>query len=111
MILEMFQFFWLDYQDFMGNLRGRHGDFRQLYSRIGVSCCLDNLSPADVQQFIQDNFSEVNNEILKKFYIKSQGNARHLSKLIKRVKKLMKLNECNVVEVDIIDAASEMLVI
>ena len=94
----------------MANIRGKKGDFQQLYSRIGISTSLDKLTPADVHSFIKKEFNTENTKLLKEFYSYSKANARHLTKLIKRAKSLLKINECEL-DSEIIEEAAKMLVI
>ncbi|MGI6394529.1 MAG: hypothetical protein ACOX2F_07360 [bacterium] len=73
------------------NLRGKNGDFAQLYSRIGVSSKLEVLKEADTEMIVKSVFPD-SNGIWKTFHSESLGNTRRLTKLIARSVMVSDLN-------------------
>lgn len=66
------------------NLKGRRGEFLQLYSRVG--CCLNignELSSDDINAIALLMVSGDDRKLLEQLYKSSSGNARRLSKLIR----------------------------
>lgn len=73
------------------NLRGKRGEYKQLYSRIGFVCDLaDKLPDADIQILIQNAIGtdEFDDHLIKV----SGGNARRLNKIMRGVNRLTKLH-------------------
>lgn len=75
------------------NIKGLHGQYRQLYSRVGIASKLEILSQEDVETILKSVLKEFSNSILKAFYTHSRGNGRTLSKLIKRSLRIAELND------------------
>jgi len=94
----------------ISNLRGRCGEYQQLYSRVGIATSLSKLNSNDIFEFVSKKFNNPKANLLKDFCVYSKGNARHLTKLINRSSNLAKLNECELNQ-DILKAAAQVLVI
>ena len=73
------------------NLRGKKGEYKQLYSRIGfVGDLSDRLPEQDIGLLSQATIgTDVFND---KLYKACHGNARRLNKLLRGVNRLSKLN-------------------
>ncbi|MGT3827029.1 AAA family ATPase [Enterobacter kobei] len=92
------------------NLKGRRGEFLQLYSRVG--CCLNignELPVDDIHAITRQVISYSDESLLSKFYEKSGGNARRLAKLICGSIRMAEGNN-KPVSAAIVDKFSEMLI-
>lgn len=94
----------------INNLRGRKQQYRQLYSRVGISYKVGKLSPEDTKEIIHSVFPS-SNGLYKTFHEKSDGNARTLSKLIARVDRVAKINHQKEITEKVITKAAELLMI
>ncbi len=90
------------------NLQGKRGEFKQLYSRIGMQFEMPSKLPMqDIESLSStalgtDEFSEKLNKV-------SHGNARRLNKLCRGVVRVAKRNDVEINE-SLIDTCSELLV-
>lgn len=90
------------------NLRGARGEYKQLYSRIGLALDIKNRLPAaDIGMFCEaalgsDAFNEHLNTV-------SSGNARRLNKLLRGVNHMSKINNAPVTDA-MIDRFADMLI-
>jgi len=91
------------------NLRGRRGEFAQLYSRVGIACSVSGLKETDVEKLVHTALPG-SNGIWENFYKASKQNARHLSQLIYRSKRIAEINNCKI-SAQVITRAAEMLLI
>lgn len=76
----------------IANLRGKQGEYKQLYSRVGVYRQLEALTLADVQKLVTQVYPNTDEMLCKCFLEQSQGNARLLTKILARVVRLESLN-------------------
>lgn len=90
------------------NLRGKSGEFAQLYSRVGVAAKLTRLTPEDTTQIGKTVFPNLNG-LSRTFFELSKGSARTLSKLLNRSLKIAELNGSEVTE-EVVQAAAEFLI-
>lgn len=67
----------------ISNLRGKRGEFKQLYSRVGIITQLEEWSDGDVRLVVQAVFTNTNG-VSRTFYELAKGNGRKLEKLILR---------------------------
>ncbi|EDG5395806.1 AAA family ATPase [Salmonella enterica subsp. enterica serovar Bovismorbificans] len=93
------------------NLKGRRGEFAQLYSRVALALNLgDTLTRDDFQQIATDLIPEAASpEISEALYARSLGNARRLFKLARGVYRICDISNASV-SVQAIDKFSEMLI-
>ncbi|ECN1279258.1 AAA family ATPase [Salmonella enterica subsp. enterica serovar Typhimurium] len=93
------------------NLKGRRGEFAQLYSRVALALNLgDTLTRDDFQQIATDLIPEAASpEISDALYARSLGNARRLFKLARGVYRICDISDASV-SVQAIDKFSEMLI-
>lgn len=93
------------------NLKGRRGEFAQLYSRVALALNLgDTLTRDDFQQIATDLIPEAASpEISEALYARSLGNARRLFKLARGVYRICDISDASV-SVQAIDKFSEMLI-
>lgn len=90
------------------NLRGKRGEYKQLYSRIGFVCDLaDRLPDDDIGELIFGVFGT--NDFNDSFVKASGGNARRLSKLIRGVNRIAKMNN-KPISAKMVQRISEMLI-
>lgn len=90
------------------NLRGKRGEYKQLYSRIGFVCDLaDRLSDSDIGELVLGVLGD--NECNDSFVKASNGNARRLSKIIRGVNRIAKMNN-KPVSAKMVQRISEMLI-
>lgn len=90
------------------NLRGKRGEYKQLYSRIGFVCDLaDRLPDSDIGELAYGvlGTDEFNESLVKA----SNGNARRLSKLIRGVNRIAKMNN-KPINAKMVQRISEMLI-
>ncbi len=78
-------------QKLMENLRGRSKSLAQLYSRVGRAVRLDKLTPEDTEKIIHAAIPN-SNGVWKTFHEQCTGNARILSKFIRRTKRIADRN-------------------
>ncbi len=73
------------------NLRGKRGEYKQLYSRVGFACDIkDRLPDEDVVMLVSAVFG--NDEYADELVKASGGNARRLNKILRGVNRLVKIN-------------------
>lgn len=90
------------------NLRGARGEYKQLFSRVGLALDIKTRLPAaDINMFCEAALdTDVFNERL---YEVSKGNARRLNKLLRGVRRIAVINNTDVNE-EIIERFAEMLI-
>lgn len=91
------------------NLRGKRGEYAQLYSRVGVACKVNGLSEDDTELIVGEYLPGTNG-VWMDFFRFSNQNARHLTKLIHRAARIAEINERQV-DGKVVKAAAEMLLI
>lgn len=91
------------------NLRGKKGEFAQLYSRIGVSSKLEALRETDTEMIVKSVFPDSNGS-WKTFHAESHGNTRRLAKLIARSAMVADLNSVPINH-DLIKETATLLII
>ncbi|ECI7964147.1 ATPase [Salmonella enterica subsp. enterica] len=93
------------------NLKGRRGEFAQLYSRVALALNLgDTLSRDDFNQIAVDMMPEAGeSDIGDALYARSLGNARRLFKLARGVYRICDISQAPV-SVGAIDKFAEMLI-
>lgn len=93
------------------NLKGRRGEFAQLYSRVALALNLgDTLSRDDFNQIAMDMMPEASEAgIGDALYTRSLGNARRLFKLARGVYRICDISQVPV-SVGAIDKFAEMLI-
>lgn len=72
----------------IANLRGKKGEYKQLYSRVGLYNQIDAWEEEDTKMIISKIYQDIN--LVKVFHQLSKGNGRKLEKLIKRTTKAAK---------------------
>lgn len=92
----------------LGNLRGRKGDYAQLYSRVGIPVKLLPITEEDAKKIVQCVFPGINN-MCNLLFAESKGNPRTLWKLARMSKRICDLNNSQLNE-SIIKRASELLI-
>ena len=88
-------------------LRGSHGEFAQLFSRVGIHVQVDGLTPGDTQAMVGATIPE-GNGIWKDFHRASRGNARTLAMLLKRTIRSSRGAE---ITPELVESAAETLII
>ncbi len=91
------------------NLRGKRGDYAQLYSRVGIATKLHPVSANDAQAFTSVIFPD-SNGIWNDFLQHCNGSVRTLTKLILRTARIAELNKTNVTK-GMVQKAAETLII
>lgn len=90
------------------NLRGKKGEFAQLYSRVHVFVSLESLKPHDTEMIV-NNAVKNKNGIWRIFHEVSGGNTRVLSKLLNRTIKLSEINNTQMNKTLIKEASKTLL--
>ncbi|MCU7494735.1 MAG: AAA family ATPase [Ignavibacteria bacterium] len=93
----------------ISNLRGKKGEYAQLYSRVGIATRLDSLKHQDTEAIVKSVLPS-SNGIWKEFHEYSGGNTRILCKMLLRSRRLAQINECDVTK-EIVKKTAEMLII
>lgn len=90
------------------NLRGNKNQYQQLYSRVGVSKKLEELTLSDVDSILQATSHDI--KLSESYLEHSKGNTRVLSKLIMRAARVANINKIELTEKTIAETA-EMLIV
>lgn len=93
----------------ISNLRGKKGEYAQLYSRVGVAGKLESLKPEDTQAIVSSAITS-GNGIWKTFHDAAYGNTRILSKLLLRSIRVSELNNM-LISPEIVRETAKMLII
>lgn len=93
----------------IANLRGKRGEYAQLYSRVGVAVKLESLKPEDVESFVRSVLPK-SNGLWKTYDKESNGNTRILTKLLRRSMRLAEINHI-AIDAGVIQDAAKTLII
>jgi DNA transposition AAA+ family ATPase len=93
----------------IANLRGKKGEYAQLYSRVGIAGRLETLKESDTQEIVASMIPS-SNGLWKTFHAESYGNARRLGKLALRSARVAGINKMPI-DVEIIKETAKMLII
>lgn len=93
----------------IANLRGKKGEYAQLYSRVGVATKLEELKATDVEAIV-GSVIKGSNGLYKVYYECSKGNTRVLSKLILRSLRVAEINSMAISE-EIVRETAKMLIV
>ncbi|MEM4313421.1 MAG: AAA family ATPase [Thermoplasmata archaeon] len=93
----------------IANLRGKRGEFKQLYSRIGIVMQLEDWSDSDTKLIVQTVFPSTNG-VYKTFHELSKGNGRKLEKLILRTSRAARTGKKEITE-RLVKSAAEVLIL
>jgi DNA transposition AAA+ family ATPase len=91
------------------NLRGKRGEYSQLYSRVGALIKLEALQEGDTEMLVKSVLPSLNG-MWRVFHEQCHGNARVLSKLLFRSMQIAKING-KVVTPEIVRGAAQTLII
>ncbi|MDE9466855.1 AAA family ATPase [Xenorhabdus bovienii] len=93
------------------NLKGKRGEYKQLYSRVGFALPMgDSLPAADIQQIARSLLPEVDGDDIRQALFKAcKGNARRLFKYLRGVSRASQLSG-QPVDVGMINEFSKMLI-
>lgn len=93
----------------IANLRGKRGEFKQLYSRVGMVIQIDEWSEVDTKLVVQTVFPNTNG-VYKTFHDLAKGNGRKLEKLIFRTSRAARSGKKEITE-RLVKTAAEMLLL
>lgn len=93
----------------IGNLRGKRGEYAQLFSRVGVKGVLQVLDPSDTELFVKNALPD-SNGVYKTFHSVANGNTRVLTKLIRRSIRMSEINNMPI-DKDLVTEAGKSLMI
>ncbi len=93
----------------ISNLRGKKGEYAQLYSRVGIAGKLEGLKPQDTEKIVHSVIPS-SNGLWKAFHEASNGNTRVLGKLLLRSQRVAELNNVTI-SPDVITETARMLII
>jgi DNA transposition AAA+ family ATPase len=91
------------------NLRGKKGEYSQLYSRIGMAVPLDTLTPDDSREIVASMIPSANG-LWKTFHQEAHGNARALSKLIFGTMRVARINKIESISADVVRQTARFLI-
>lgn len=94
----------------VSNLRGKKGEYAQLYSRVGTYRALEKLTEEDVAKLVKQALPD-NEALAPVFLTECGGNARVLTKLLNRTIRLQTLNNKRTVNAELIRQAKQTLLI
>ena len=92
----------------INNIRGKKGEYAQLYSRIGYAIKLETLQPQDTFELVKQIVPN-GDKLYKKYHTASYGNTRILSKLLYRSIRVAQLNNIEIDE-DVIEETAKILI-
>lgn len=94
----------------LANLKGKRGDFKQLYSRIAGVFSLEKLKEDDVAKIVKARLGDdVGQENIEAFFLQSNANGRTLKFLVSETARLCRVNKREVSPKIIEKAASLLL--
>lgn len=93
----------------VANIRGKRGQYEQLYSRIGIAGRLNSLRPEDTETIVNSVIKE-DSKIWKSFHEESSGNTRVLTKLLMRSTRVAEINSIPV-DSHIVKETAKMLIV
>jgi DNA transposition AAA+ family ATPase len=91
------------------NLRGKKGEYAQLFSRVGVSGRLDSLRLTDTEMLVRSVLPAANG-ICKTYHAECHGNTRVLSKLLARSLRVARNSGVDLDD-EVVRATAQMLII
>ena len=92
------------------NLRGRHGELKQLYSRVAFKLDLgDSLPDDELKAIAIESIKELDTAAAAELVAASNGNTRRLAKMVRGVARMAKINNVPI-DVEMIRAFQEMLI-
>ncbi len=91
------------------NLRGKKGEYAQLYSRVAMHCEVGDIQYEDAREIINGAIPGVNG-MSEMIFDKCAGNARVLEKLLKRCMRLMAINNTHLNEQVVINASKALII-
>lgn len=92
----------------VANLRGKRGEFKQLYSRVGLITTLDDWSVTDTKMVVQSVIPS-SNGVYNSFHSYARGNGRKLEKLILRTSRLSRMSGKEITDKLVQNAAEFLL--
>jgi DNA transposition AAA+ family ATPase len=90
------------------NLKGRKGEYAQLYSRVGIAVKLPSISGADAAAILDMMLPGTVDSVKKAFREESSGNARRLCKMVVRSRHIAHANNTDIT-VETVRAAAGMV--
>lgn len=93
----------------VSNLRGKRGEFKQLYSRVGIIMQIDDWNESDTRLIVQTVYPS-SNGIYKTFHDLAKGNGRKLEKLILRTSRAARTSKKDISE-KLVRNAAEVLIL
>jgi len=93
----------------VANLRGKKGEYAQLYSRVGIAANLQPLQEKDTENIVHTAIPG-SNGLWKAYHESSHGNTRVLTKLIMRSIRVAEINELPL-NAEIVRETAKMLII
>ncbi|HOW51793.1 MAG TPA: AAA family ATPase [bacterium] len=91
------------------NLRGKRGEYAQLYSRVGIAAKVEHLRESDTEALVKAAIPGTNG-VWKTFHKEALGNTRRLSKLINRSQRVASINKMPITA-DVVEETSKLLII
>lgn len=92
------------------NLRGKSGEYKQLYSRVGVYGKLDPLKQTDVQATVKTAISNAADNLWQSFMKECRSNMRVLVKLLRRSQRIASVNGIEIDEAVVHEAGKTLIV-
>jgi len=93
----------------IANLRGKKGEYAQLYSRVGVAGRLESLKPIDSEMIVASVIPS-SDGLWKAYHEAACGNTRTLCKLILRSLRVAEINNV-AINPEIVKETAKLLII
>ncbi|MFH0935183.1 MAG: AAA family ATPase [Pseudomonadota bacterium] len=94
----------------INNLRGKKGEYAQLYSRVGVHVRLLPLTQHDADEIVKSLLPDASAAVCKAYYEASTGNTRVLAKLLMRSLRVAEINSAKITP-ELVHETVKMLII
>lgn len=91
------------------NLRGKRGEYAQLYSRVGIAAKIEHLRESDTESLVKAAIPG-SNGVWKTFHKEALGNTRRLAKLISRSQRTAQINKMSL-DASVVEETSKLLII
>ena len=93
----------------ISNLRGKKGEYAQLYSRVGIAYRIENLKKEDTQSIVRSVIPG-SNGLWASYHEESHGNTRVLMKLLRRSIRISEINNIAVDAAVIKESAKSLII-
>lgn len=94
----------------ISNLRGKRGEYKQLYSRVALAKQLQDFTYSDCEEVVKSRLSTVAEDAVRAFYECAKNSGRHLSFLIEDAARVADINGISLTA-QVVRKAAQLLII